>query len=84
MPCLVLGGKHDELTPASAGEMHRNLPKSRIRRFKDSSHMPFWAILYLTYPKLYESLLYAENCHKFHIVANEYPTFVQNSEIRGH
>lgn len=41
VPCLVLGGTYDELTPACAQDMHRNFPDSRIRIFKNSSHTPF-------------------------------------------
>ncbi|WP_119462237.1 proline iminopeptidase-family hydrolase [Rhodospirillaceae bacterium SYSU D60014] len=42
VPCLVLVGQHDELTPACAMRMHRALPDSRIRVFKNSGHMPIY------------------------------------------
>lgn len=42
VPCLVLAGKHDELTPACSLRMHMALPDSRIRIFENSSHMPFY------------------------------------------
>ena len=42
LPCLVLAGAHDELTPACAMRMHLALPDSRIRIFPNSSHMPFY------------------------------------------
>ncbi|MFO1057611.1 MAG: proline iminopeptidase-family hydrolase [Dongiaceae bacterium] len=41
-PCLVLCGHHDELTPDSAARIHRRLPNSRLKVFKNSSHMPFY------------------------------------------
>ena len=42
VPCLVLTGMHDELTPVVALSMHQALPNSRIKVFKNSSHTPFW------------------------------------------
>lgn len=42
VPALVLVGQHDELTPACAMRMHRALPRSEIRVFKNSSHMPMY------------------------------------------
>jgi proline iminopeptidase len=42
VPCLVLTGMHDELTPAVSRSMHQALPNSQIKVFKNSSHMPFW------------------------------------------
>ncbi|WP_051330173.1 proline iminopeptidase-family hydrolase [Niveispirillum irakense] len=42
VPCLVLAGAHDELTPACSLRMHMALPDSRIRIFENSSHMPFY------------------------------------------
>jgi proline iminopeptidase len=41
-PCLVLCGHHDELTPDSAARIHRRLPNSRLKVFRNSSHMPFF------------------------------------------
>ena len=41
-PALVLCGLHDEMTPACASLMHRNLPDSEIKVFGNSSHLPFW------------------------------------------
>lgn len=41
-PCLVLAGRHDELTPACSERMHRALPNARLRIFEHSSHMPFY------------------------------------------
>lgn len=40
-PCLVVVGRHDELTPACAERMHQALPDSRMVVFENSSHMPF-------------------------------------------
>ena len=42
VPCLVLVGLHDELTPACAMRMHQALPDSRIKVFKNSAHMPMY------------------------------------------
>lgn len=42
VPCLVLSGMHDELTPACAAKIHHALPDSRMVVFKNSSHMPFF------------------------------------------
>jgi len=39
---LVIAGMHDELTPACALRMHQALPKSQIKIFQNSSHMPFY------------------------------------------
>ncbi|MEX1109366.1 MAG: proline iminopeptidase-family hydrolase [Dongiaceae bacterium] len=41
-PTLVLVGLHDELTPACAMRIHRNLPNSEIRVFRNSSHMAMY------------------------------------------
>jgi len=41
-PALVLCGLHDELTPACSMKIHAALPDSRIRVFKNSSHLPMW------------------------------------------
>ena len=41
-PTLVIAGMHDELTPACALRMHQALPKSQIKVFQNSSHMPFY------------------------------------------
>ncbi len=42
VPSLVLCGLHDELTPACSMRMHQALPDSRIKVFKNASHMPFY------------------------------------------
>jgi proline iminopeptidase len=42
VPSLVLVGMHDELTPACAMRMHNALPRSQIRVFKNSAHMPMY------------------------------------------
>jgi proline iminopeptidase len=41
-PTLVLVGHHDELTPACAMRIHRNLPNSEIYVFRNSSHMAMY------------------------------------------
>lgn len=41
-PCLVLCGMHDELPPSSSMRIHNALPDSRIKVFKNSSHLPMW------------------------------------------
>ncbi len=41
-PGLVVCGMHDELTPACSQKIHDALPDSRIRVFKNSSHLPMW------------------------------------------
>lgn len=42
IPCLVVTGQHDELTPACSRRIHDALPDSRIVVFPNSSHMPFY------------------------------------------
>ena len=42
IPCLVLAGEHDELTPACARRIHDALPDSRLAIFRNCSHMPFY------------------------------------------
>ena len=42
IPCLIVVGMHDELTPACALRMHNALPNSEIAVFKNSSHMPMY------------------------------------------
>lgn len=42
VPCLVLAGEHDELTPACARRIHDALPDSRLTVFSNCSHMPFY------------------------------------------
>ena len=42
VPVLVTCGMHDELTPACSMLMHNQFPKSEIKVFKNSSHMPFY------------------------------------------
>tara|TARA_Y100000741_G_scaffold365030_1_gene358515 strand:- start:9754 stop:10629 length:876 start_codon:yes stop_codon:yes gene_type:complete len=39
---LVTVGMHDELTPSCAMKMHDALPDSKLKVFKNSSHMPFY------------------------------------------
>ena len=41
-PALVMCGMHDELKPACSQKIHDALPDSRIRIFKNSSHLPMW------------------------------------------
>jgi len=41
-PALVVCGLHDELTPACSQKMHDALPDSRIKVFKNASHLPMW------------------------------------------
>ena len=42
VPSLVTVGMHDELTPSCAMKMHDALPDSKLKVFKNSSHMPFY------------------------------------------
>lgn len=42
VPCLILVGQHDELSPSCALRMHHAVPGSEIRVFPNSSHMPFY------------------------------------------
>lgn len=42
VPCLILVGQHDELTPACALRMHQAVPGSEIKVFPRSAHMPFY------------------------------------------
>jgi len=42
VPCLVLAGEFDELTPACARRIHDALPDSRLVIFENCSHMPFY------------------------------------------
>lgn len=42
VPCLVVAGKYDELTPACAHKMYAALLNAEIRIFDHSSHMPFY------------------------------------------
>jgi proline iminopeptidase len=42
VPCLVVVGAYDELTPACALRMHKALPDSRMAVFHNSSHTPFY------------------------------------------
>lgn len=41
-PVLIVVGRHDEITPACALEMHHRLADSRVAVFPNSSHMPFY------------------------------------------
>jgi proline iminopeptidase len=56
VPCLILTGAHDELTPNCAMAMQRALPDARTRIFKNSSHMPFWEEPHVYFPVLLEFL----------------------------
>ena len=40
VPALVLGGRHDEATPAVMETVHRGIPGSELVIFENSSHMP--------------------------------------------
>lgn len=42
VPTLVLGGKHDEVTPRVAEQIRERIPSARRVEFPNSSHMPFW------------------------------------------
>jgi proline iminopeptidase len=42
IPCLVLAGEYDELTPACSRRIHDALPDSRLVIFRNCSHMPFY------------------------------------------
>tara|TARA_B100002052_G_scaffold292971_1_gene315384 strand:+ start:503 stop:1375 length:873 start_codon:yes stop_codon:yes gene_type:complete len=42
IPTLITVGMHDELTPACSMKMHDALPNSKLKVFKNSSHMPFY------------------------------------------
>jgi proline iminopeptidase len=42
VPCLVLVGLHDELTPACAMRMHHAVPGSEIKVFPNSAHLPLY------------------------------------------
>ncbi len=39
-PALVLGGRHDECTPAIQEDLHRRLPGSKWVVFEQSAHLP--------------------------------------------
>ena len=41
-PVLITTGLHDEIGPPCAMRMHRALPSSEVKVFKNSSHMPFY------------------------------------------
>lgn len=41
-PVLIVGGRHDVLTPACAAKMHQAIAGSEIRVFPQSSHSPFY------------------------------------------
>jgi proline iminopeptidase len=42
VPCLVLVGLHDELTPACAMRMHQAVPGAEIKVFPNSAHLPLY------------------------------------------
>lgn len=60
VPCLIMNGAHDELTPNCAMSMQRALPDARTRIFKNSSHMPFWEEPNSYFPTLLDFL----NAHR--------------------
>lgn len=39
VPTLVTVGRHDEITPACAGTLHRGIPGSEMRVFEESAHV---------------------------------------------
>jgi proline iminopeptidase len=42
VPCLIISGRHDWITPPSQGEeIHRLIPGSEFVLFENSGHMPF-------------------------------------------
>ncbi len=41
-PTLVIGGVHDEFTPADAGRLHDGLPQAQRLLLPESSHTPFF------------------------------------------
>ena len=40
VPTLIMGGRHDEATPAITETVHRGIPGSEWVIFDNSSHMP--------------------------------------------
>jgi proline iminopeptidase len=42
VPCLVTGGKFDEVTPTVTQDLNNLLPDSKIFIFQDSAHVAFW------------------------------------------
>ena len=42
VPCLITGGRYDEVTPTVAEDLRRRLRNSRIFIFENSAHVPFW------------------------------------------
>lgn len=42
LPTLVLGGRHDEITPKVARQIRDGIPGARGVTFEESSHTPFW------------------------------------------
>lgn len=42
LPCLVIGGKYDEVTPKVAKSIHRGIKGSKLVIFENSSHLPMW------------------------------------------
>jgi proline iminopeptidase len=42
VPVLITVGRHDEITPACAARMARNLPNAEVVVFPNSSHVPFY------------------------------------------
>ena len=40
VPTLIMGGRHDEATPAITETVHRGIPGSEWVVFENSSHMP--------------------------------------------
>ena len=39
LPVLLISGRHDEVAPAVAEELHRGIPRSEWTIFEDASHM---------------------------------------------
>lgn len=42
LPTLITVGRHDEVTPRVAREIHRGIRGSKLVQFNDSSHLAFW------------------------------------------
>lgn len=56
VPCLIVSGQHDELTPACALKMKQGLANAEITVFANSSHMPFYEEPQAYYPVLLDFL----------------------------
>jgi proline iminopeptidase len=42
VPTLVTGGRYDEVSPKVARSIHREIKRSKLVTFPNSSHLPFW------------------------------------------